>query len=231
MDFPVFHLDFLGNRLLIAVIAVLLIAVSDAPGPHVAAADSVRVVPEIRHWRGLLAGVFLGALGTPADAFLVLLLARAGIAPALVALLWSAHNVVRFASTFGAGLLADRLSRVGLVAGGWTVRALFLGGFAFAGSLPALVAVFLVYGLAVGLSEPAERALIADLVRRGAHGRAFGLYHAAIGLGALPAGLLFGEVWDRFGAPLALGVSSGLVLLGSATVLGCARRGPGAQVR
>ena len=51
---------------------------------------------------------------------------------------------------------------------------------------------FLALGLVAGLTESAERALVARLapVRTG---RGFGLYHALTGAAALPAGLLFGD--------------------------------------
>lgn len=211
----------------VLVVLVILVAVREAEGastPARGAAHDARLEgwPPPRG-AGLLAGAFLGALGMPADAFLLLLLVRAGLAPATVALLWSAHNVVRFAATFGAGLLADRLPRLPLVASGWIVRAVFLGTFALASSTTQTIAVFLVYGLAAGLSEPAERALVGDLVKRAAHGRAFGLYHAAVGLGALPAGVLFGAFWDRFGASVALGVAAAVVACGSTLLVWAGR--------
>jgi predicted MFS family arabinose efflux permease len=39
-------------------------------------------------------------------------------------------------------------------------------------------------------------------------GRGFGLYHAVIGLAALPAGLTFGAVYQRAGGPAALWASA-----------------------
>ncbi len=179
-----------------------------------------------RRWPWLLGAVFLGALGTPAEAFLLLLLTVAGIPPAQVALLWSLHNVLKFATTLGAGLLADRLPRLPLVAAGWTARAAFLAGLALAPTTAARVVVFVAYGAVAALTEPAERALVADLVRRTARGRGFGAYHAVVGFGALPAGLILGVVWDAHGAPAALGLASALVL-GGALLLALAGRGQG----
>ena len=61
-------------------------------------------------------------------------------------------------------------------------------------------ALFGVYGLFFGLTEGSERALVADLVGPVRRGTAFGWYNLAIGLGALPASILFGYVWDHAGA-------------------------------
>ena len=56
--------------------------------------------------------------------------------------------------------------------------------------------MFLVLGLVAGLTEGAERALVARLapVRTG---RGFGVYHALTGVAALPAGLGFGALYQR----------------------------------
>jgi hypothetical protein len=65
------------------------------------------------------------------------------------------------------------------------------------------VVTFLALGLVAGLTESAERALVARLapVRTG---RGFGLYHALTGAAALPAGLLFGAVYQMASGPAAL---------------------------
>lgn len=169
-------------------------------------------------WPVLLAGVFLGAFGAPSDAFLLLLLARGGLAPAAIAGLWSAHSLLRFAASFAGGRLADRWPRFNMVLGAWLARAAMLAAIGFAAHMGALVTLFLVYALAVGVADPVERALVADMVQSRLRGRAYGLYHSAVGLGALPAGVLFGAVWDGFGAPVAFGAAALLVALAAILV-------------
>jgi hypothetical protein len=74
------------------------------------------------------------------------------------------------------------------------------------------VAVFLLLGPVAGLTESAERALVARLapVRTG---RGFGIYHALIGATALPAGLAFGALYQRAGGPAALwGSAAGMMI-------------------
>ncbi|NTW67099.1 MAG: MFS transporter, partial [Nitrospirae bacterium] len=76
-------------------------------------------------------------------------------------------------------------------------------------------ALFAVYGIYFGLTEGVEKALVADLAPVHLRGSAFGLYHLTVGFGALPASLLFGLVWERFGAAAAFGMGAGLALLSS----------------
>jgi MFS-type transporter involved in bile tolerance (Atg22 family) len=94
-------------------------------------------------------------------------------------------------------------------------------GFARANASWQAWVLFLLYGLFFGMTEGSERALIADLVPKERRGTAFGWYNLAIGLGALPASILFGIVWDRAGAPaafvmgaaFALAAAIGLIML------------------
>jgi hypothetical protein len=73
-------------------------------------------------------------------------------------------------------------------------------------------ALFLVYGLFFGLTEGPEKALVAGLAPAGLRGSAFGAYHAAIGLAALPASIVFGLVWQAFGAEEAFAMGAAIAL-------------------
>jgi MFS family permease len=98
------------------------------------------------------------------------------------------------------------------IVAGWTVYAAVYAGFAVAGEAWHAWALFAAYGLFFGLTEAPEKALVAQLAPAGLRGSAFGAYHAAIGLGALPASLLFGWVWQTWNAATAFTVGAGLAL-------------------
>ncbi len=74
-------------------------------------------------------------------------------------------------------------------------------------STAATVAVFLVLGISTGLTESAERSLVARLAPSKT-GRGFGAYHGLMGLAALPSGLLFGTLYQSAGGPRALVASA-----------------------
>ncbi len=80
-------------------------------------------------------------------------------------------------------------------------------------SLPALVALFLVYGVYFGLTEPVEKALVADLAPSGNRGTAFGIFHTVVGVMALPASVLFGWLWSVAGAEVAFATGAGLAVV------------------
>src|SRR5512136_723421 len=165
-----------------------------------------------RPFHVVLAALLLFTLGSSTDAFLLLRLSDAGVSTAGVALLWSAFHVVKMLSTYVCGRVSDRLGRRVMVTAGWALYALVYLAFAVVGSRAAVIATFLTYGLYYGLTEPVERAWVADLAPPHLRGTAFGLYHGVVGLAALPASVLFGVLWQRLGAPTAFLTGAGLAL-------------------
>ncbi len=161
----------------------------------------------------------LFTLGNSSDAFLILRAQEAGVAVALVPLVWSLHHLVKAAASTPGGVLADRIGRRRTIALGWGVYALAYAGFAIARSPWAVTALMAFYGLFHALSEGAERALVADLAADRARGRAFGLFHAVTGMALLPSSVLTGLLWQRFGAPFALGVGAALAAVAALLLL------------
>ncbi len=203
------------------VLLTILLGIKEKPR-EIPAFDGAR--PLLGHWnelgpdfhRFLLAvGVF--TLGNSADAFLLLRLTKAGIAPAMVAVLWSLHHVVKMAATAIGGKMSDRWGRRRPILAGWAVYAAVYLAFGVVEQRWALVTVFMVYGIYFGLTEPAEKAWVADLVPADRRGSAFGWYHAAVGLAALPASLVFGLIWDKWGSLAAF--ATGAALAAAAALL------------
>ena len=173
-----------------------------APGRHATMADAGGRV----FWAPVIALTALTLFRVP-EALLLLRLQDAGVAVAVVPLVWAGLHVVRSASSYPGGWLSDRLGPRATVAAGGLLFAAVVA--ALGAALPAggAVAVFLALGLVAGLTESAERAMVARLapVRTG---RGFGLYHALTGLAALPAAVLFGWIYQSAGGPAALVASA-----------------------
>ena len=164
-----------------------------------------------RFW-GMLGVLLLFTLGNATDAFLLLRAQALGVPVALLPLLWGALHVVKSASSAPGGALSDRVGRRPLLIAGWLLYAAVYAGFSAAHAAWQAWALFAVYGVVFGLTEGTEKALVADLAPAPLRGRAFGWYHAVIGLGALPASVFFGTLWESRGAPTAFLVGAGLAL-------------------
>ncbi len=169
-------------------------------------------------FRRYLAVLAVFTLGNSTDAFLLLRAQQVGVSLTALPLLWAFHHAVKsLTSTWGGGL-SDRLGRRKTIALGWGVYAIAYLGFAWASTPLHAWLLFGFYSLFFALTEGPERALVADLAAR-ARGRAFGLYHALTGAMLLPASLLTGAIWQRWGALAALGTGAGLAAVAAAALL------------
>jgi MFS family permease len=162
-------------------------------------------------WR-YLGVLLLFTLGNSTDALLILRATELGVAVALIPVLWAMLHVVKSVSSTPGGVLSDRVGRRPLIAGGWAVYALVYLAFAAATSAWHAWALFAAYGVYFGLTEGVEKAMVADLVPADVRGAAYGWYNLTIGLAAFPASLLFGYLWQAFGAPVAFMTGAGLAL-------------------
>lgn len=165
-----------------------------------------------RFWT-FLAVLLVFTLGNSTDAFLLLRARDLGIDAALIPILWALLHVVKSLSSTPAGALSDRIGRKPLLISGWVLYAAVYFALGRADAAWQAWALFAVYGIYFGLTEGVEKALVADLVPADRRGAAFGWYNLALGVGALPASLIFGAIWDRAGAPVAFGFGAAMALV------------------
>ena len=182
---------------------------ADAPAASTAAGAPPLEPMGAPFWR-LLGVIFLFTLGLSTDAFLLLRASQLGVSAALIPILWAALHVVKSSSSLIAGGLSDRVGRRPLILGGWAIYALVYLGFASASTEWHAWALFLVYGLYFGMAEGPEKALVADLAPASRRGTAYGWFNAAVGVAALPASIVFGLVWDAWGAETAFTMGAGI---------------------
>jgi MFS family permease len=192
-------------------------------GPRMGPAEVPRRASAERLPRRLwafLAILIVFSLGNSADAFLLLRLSEVLGGAAYIPLLWAGLHVVKASLSTWGGALSDRLGRRRVIIAGWTIYAVVYLGFATARDAWTLIAWFLAYGSYFALTEGAEKALVADLTPEGRQGTAFGIYNAALGVGALAASVTFGFLYERFGAEVAFTTGSALAAT-AAVLLAC----------
>jgi MFS family permease len=202
------------------VVIIILLRVPDArtPPPGGAEGPDAKPVALSKRFYTAIGIIFVFSLGSASDAFLLLRMNDLGIGAVWIPLVWSALHVIKVVSSVAGGDLSDRFGRRTLIGLGWLVYTLVYAGFAFVDSAAGIIAIFLTYGLYFGLTEGVEKAWVADLAPAGSRGTAFGVYNAALGVGALCASVMFGAIWMNAspdaafltGAALAL-VATGLL--------------------
>jgi MFS family permease len=191
-------------------------------GTLLAVLRPVRPLPDPKHdaataggappidWAPVLALALLALARLP-ETLIILRVQDLGVSPVQIPLLWAALHVVRSAASYPGGWISDHLGPRGTVAAGGAVFALVTGTLALSLGVVGASLIFLMLGLVAGLTESAERALVARLSPR-RMGSSFGGYHALTGLAALPAAVMFGALYERAGAERALLASLALTL-------------------
>ena len=213
-------------------VIVLVLGVRETPRDARAATATKKAgVPSLdaslgRAFWTFLASVLLFTLGNSTDAFLILRANQLGVSVALVPILWAALHVVKSAASVPGGALSDRFGRKPLILAGWAVYAAVYIGFGRATETWHAWALFLAYGTFFGLTEGTQAALIADLVGQARRGTAYGWYYLAVGIGALPASVLFGLIWDRVSPRAAFDVGAGLAFAAALVLLAVRPQGP-----
>jgi MFS family permease len=141
-------------------------------------------------------------------------------------LVWAFFHIIKVIFSTPLGALSDRVGRKRVINTGWAIYAFVYLSFALLQFLPpgiqviATFILFAVYALFYAFSEGAEKAFVADLVSEDQRGSAFGMYNFAIGLGALPASLIFGFLYSffdkiipGFGGTIAFGFGGALAVI------------------
>ena len=164
-------------------------------------------------FRNYLGIILLFTLGNSSDAFLLLRAQQLGVPITLLPAIWVVLHVVKMSFSVPAGIISDRIGRKKVIVAGWLVYAFVYAGFGIADQHWHAWALFAVYGIYFGLTEGVEKALVADFAPVHLRGSSFGLYHLIVGLGAFPASLLFGLVWQKLGSAAAFGMGAGFAFL------------------
>jgi len=147
------------------------------------------------------------------ESFILLRGNELGMSVVQLLLLWAALNLAKSAASLLGGRMADAFGRRRLTMVSWSGYAAGFVALGLVEQANALWACALLYGLLAGTGEGSERALISLYADERERGTAFGWYHLAVGLSAIPAGLLFGTVWHYWNAGVAFLFAGALALL------------------
>jgi MFS family permease len=119
-------------------------------------------------------------------------------------LVWGFFHIIKVVFSTPMGTLSDRIGRKIVINIGWAIYAFVYLAFALLVFLSpelqvlATFILFAIYALFYAFTEGVGKAFVADLVSEEKRGTAFGLYNFSIGLGALPASLIFGFLYSYF---------------------------------
>ncbi len=164
-------------------------------------------------FRIYLLALVIFTLGNSSDAFLLVRASELGVATFMLPVLWCVFHVLKSGGNMVAGRLVDRIGSRPMILGGWALYAAVYLGFAVASAQWHVWLLFVGYSAFYAFTESAEKTLVANLVGPDRRGLAYGWFNAAVGIGTLPASLLFGWLYQAFDALTAFGAGAVLALL------------------
>lgn len=184
--------------------------------------------PFDRNFRLYLLALVVFTLGNSSDAFLLVRAGELGVPTVMLPVLWCAFHVAKSSSNLLLGRAVDRFGPRPFIFLGWLVYAGVYLAFGLAATAWEAWAFFLTYALFYGLTEPAEKTLVANLVGGERKGLAYGWYNFAIGVTTLPSSLIFGAIYQVYGALAAFGWGAALALIAVTILLTVRGRASGA---
>ncbi len=141
-------------------------------------------------------------------------------------LVWAFFHIIKVIFSTPLGALSDKTGRKIVINIGWGIYAFVYISFALLVFIPgdlqiiATFVLFAIYALFYAFSEGAEKAFVADIVKDENRGTAFGMFNFAVGLGALPASVIFGflysyfdKLFPGFGGSVAFGFGGAIALI------------------
>ena len=172
-----------------AVLAVLVLALfaHEVTGKAQTSLPTFNLKEMDNRFKLFLLAAILFTLGNSSDAFIILRGQERGLTVLQVMGMLLTFNAIYTVLAGPLGVLSDKIGRRKLLLGGWLAYGLVYLGFAAAQTGAQVWALFGLYGVHYAATEGTAKAYIADLVAEERHGTAYGLYHAAIALTALPA--------------------------------------------
>jgi MFS family permease len=150
------------------------------------------------YWR-YLAAVAVFGVGNSSNAFIILKAISIGIPTELTLIVYAAFNLVAAAVSYPAGDLSDRWGRKRLFVAALAIFVVAYLGLAVTASPLIVAGLFVLYGAYQGVFRAVGKALATDLAPEHLRASGIGLYATTVGLSALVASAVGGQLWVQVG--------------------------------
>jgi len=194
---------------------------------------TVRSLPT--SFKRFLLGVGMFGLGDFAPTLLILaatqlLAPEHGLTHAaqFAGLMYVVRNITYALASFPIGTLSDRMSRVALLALGYFLAVLTIGGFLLAfllgwTSLPYLFLLFALAGVFIAAEDTLESTITADFIPTETRGIGMGVLGTVNGIGDFGASVIVGLLWTAISPVAAFGFSAIMMLVGAIVLISVRR--------
>ncbi len=130
-------------------------------------------------------------------AFILLKARNIGLSNDTAIFLYVLFYIVYTLLIIPSGILSDKIGRKPVLIIGYMLFAVTAISLIFTSQFYAILVVFVIYGAFYAMIDGVQRAFVVDLSPPELKATALGTFHTAIGLVALPGGLIAGIIWDK----------------------------------
>ncbi|MDR2017550.1 MAG: MFS transporter [Syntrophobacterales bacterium] len=161
---------------------------------------SLRIHFSDSNFSRFLVVVTVFTLGKTSDAFLILRAQELGVSVAVIPVLYLTFNISSALFSTPAGMVTDKVGGKGMILFSYFLFSLIFIGFAFATNQIHAWMLFIVYGIFVAINDGVQRAYVGTVIRSEITGTGYGVYHTIVGIASLPASIIGGALWQKFGS-------------------------------
>lgn len=163
---------------------------------------------------------FIFTLGNSSNTFLILRAKDVGFNDSNTILIYFIFNIVASILGMPVGMLSDKIGRKKLLIIGYLSFSIVYFGFAFATGKVMIIASFILYGVYMAIIKGGvERAFILEISPNHLKGTMLGLQNTIVGIGLLPASIIAGLLWNKFGAKVPFVYGAVLALVSAISLL------------
>lgn len=148
------------------------------------------------YWKYLgVIGLF--GLGNISSSFMILQTRNIGVPLIFTILIYALFNLVAAFTSYPAGTLSDKLGRKKVLFASFVIFLIALLGFAMTKNVWVIAALFALYGIYQGIFRSVGNAYAADFVPAELRASGIGWFNTTVGLSALVASIVAGQLYDR----------------------------------
>ncbi len=164
-------------------------------------------------YRRLISGLLIFAIANSSDVFLLLKAKEITQSDTVTIGAYIFYNLVYAASSYPAGILADKIGLKKVLLAGLVLFIIVYGGFIWNSSTFGVFVLFFFYGLYAAFTEGVVKSWISNIAPNTETGTAIGFYTSAQSISALLASTLAGLLWSGFNSSATFIFSAGLTII------------------